>query len=162
MPGGGTVSVMAAQGRPYSFVCGALADKLGIPPAPPVYESLPYQNLRITLNAQPTVRAGDVLHYTLTLANPTTSSIPLSPCPGYTVALIAGSSSSYELNCAAAGPIAPGGTETFAMELPIPASAPHGTMSLNLVFVAAATASSPPMLIGPRVPPFPVTVTVTA
>jgi hypothetical protein len=69
--------------------------------------------------------------YAVTLTNDGTTTVALSPCPTYIEGL-KGSSSivTFQLNCAEASPIPPGGSETFEMQLPIAASIAAGPWDL--------------------------------
>jgi hypothetical protein len=69
--------------------------------------------------------------YAVTLTNDGITTVALSPCSTYIEGL-KGSSSivTFQLNCAEASPIAPGGSETFEMQLPIAASTAAGPWDL--------------------------------
>jgi len=74
---------------------------------------------------------GQSYDFAVTLTNTGRSTTSLSPCPSYEegfkgVGSFDGFGVSYQLNCAAAAPIPAGGSETFEMEVPVPASIPAG------------------------------------
>jgi hypothetical protein len=103
-------------------------------------------SVRGSLNLPQRVQAGQPLRYTVTLTNTSTQPVVLDPCPSYIEIL--GQKivwASYQLNCAAARPIPPGGSLTFAMQLDLPASLPAGAQGVRWVlqtpFLAAADGS---------------------
>jgi len=88
-----------------------------------------------------TVRSGEHVRFLVTVTdrpgphreiagtiNPTPTPLTLSPCPAYYEELegIAGAFYAYQLNCVAASPIEPNGSETFEMFIDVPHSAPAG------------------------------------
>ena len=124
MPGGGVVDVTVPSG--FDDECGGGADYFTtmtpetIPPPSP---------LTATMDAPPTVRAGDLLRYTVTLANPTDTPVSFDPCPTYTesVATFGGPGKTtftqlrYRLDCSTVQSIAPRSAVTYAMQLAVPA-----------------------------------------
>jgi len=95
----------------------------------------PTQDLGVTLQVPATVKAGSVLRYVVAVSNPGTEQALLDPCPNFLQAL-GGSDvkDPHALNCAQAHPIPAGGTETFAMELAVPATAASGPTTLFWTF----------------------------
>ena len=89
----------------------------------------PLRGLALALHAPPVVRAGTILRYTLTLTNPGRSGVALRPCPNF-VQVFDRVKDRHRLNCAAAQPIPAGGSEAFAMELPVPADSTSGQARL--------------------------------
>jgi hypothetical protein len=96
-------------------------------------------------NAPPVVTPGEVMHFTVTVTNtsvphhgialtrPTPNpTITFTPCPSYHEELegVASSLHAYRLDCSAAGPIAGGGSETFAMQITVPIDATPGPATL--------------------------------
>jgi hypothetical protein len=84
-----------------------------------------------TLTAGGPATPGQSHDFAVTLTNTGVSTASLSPCPSYEegfkrVGSFDGFGVSYQLNCAAAAPIPAGGSETFEMEVPVPASMPAG------------------------------------
>lgn len=72
------------------------------------------------------VKAGSLFHYTVELSNPTSRTVTLSPCPGYTENVYTPSGQtvrSYRLNCDSVHSIAPHEGVRFAMQLAIPRTA---------------------------------------
>ncbi|MDB5817524.1 MAG: hypothetical protein JWQ11_1164, partial [Rhizobacter sp.] len=97
---------------------------------PPVVEHQPLNDLVATIQAPGSARPGSVLHYLVTLGNPTRRTITLEPCPSY-VEAAAGSKGTYQLNCAHATAIAPGEHESFQMDLHISTGASAGPATLT-------------------------------
>jgi hypothetical protein len=129
---GGTLDVAGAQ---LDLGCdppetGISAGPLGGPAPEPSYAPLPWQHLRPSLAVPPSVRAGEVLRYTVTLTNDNEQDVPLDPCPNVLQALAAGAKGLWGLNCGAARPVPARGSETFVMELRVPDNAPTGPQRL--------------------------------
>jgi hypothetical protein len=75
---------------------------------------------------------GESYDYTVTLTSDGTTTVAFAPCPTYGEGLTGSSSlATYQLNCAAASPIPPGGSETFEMQLPIAESTAPGQWDLT-------------------------------
>jgi len=148
LPGGGVLTVAAQMIGPYRFECGASVSPIAVQTPPPTFgpDPLAYlANLTVSLHAPAMVRAGDVLHYTMTLTNPTGGSVVLSPCPSYLERLEwilpRAVGAQYQLNCAPAHPLGPGTRETLALELPIP-GAVSGPTTLVLLFMTPPGSST--------------------
>ena len=85
----------------------------------------------VTLTVPSSVRAGSVLHYTVTL-RPKAGALTLDPCPNFLQTLLAAQQKQrHALNCAAAQRIPAGGAETFNMELLVPATSVLGPATLT-------------------------------
>lgn len=80
----------------------------------------PRTGLVASLSVPAAAQAGEVLHYRVTLSNPTASDVPLEPCPDFLQTFGVHVKEPHALNCAAARPVPAGGSETFAMELVVP------------------------------------------
>jgi hypothetical protein len=131
-----------ALGRvPVVYPC---AGPLGVTPfqLTPVAEDTPPPSLppvQVRLSAPSAVKPGAVLNYTVTLTNTGSSTIDLrASCPNYEEELFPigrgsplGGKHFYALNCADAGLIAPGGSLTFAMQLPVAPGAVPGVYKLT-------------------------------
>jgi hypothetical protein len=81
-----------------------------------------------------TVRAGTVLHYTVTLSNPTKTTIKLKRCPGYSEGVYASGlivRRSLALNCDTVRAIGAHNHVTYAMELAVPRKAPAGVSKFS-------------------------------
>jgi hypothetical protein len=78
---------------------------------------------------------GGVLHYTVTLSNPTASPVSLAACPSYTQSLYADGKSAdttMRLNCGGAGGLIPANASvSFDMQVPVPASLAAGSGKLS-------------------------------
>lgn len=88
-----------------------------------------------SLSAPDEQARGGTLNYTVTLSNPTSSPISLSPCPAYTQSIYTESktvSSTLRLNCAAANAqIPPNAAVSFAIQAQVPADLPAGGAKLS-------------------------------
>jgi hypothetical protein len=79
--------------------------------------------LKATLDLPASAKSATTLDYTVTLANPTDTTVKLTPCPGYTQGAFAQGYAlrlSYRLNCKTVRTIAPGKSVTYAMQLDLP------------------------------------------
>jgi hypothetical protein len=85
-------------------------------PPMPSYLPLPLAALVATIQAPSTARAGADLDYLVTLTNPTSTAIPLEPCPSY-VESTDHAKGVHRLNCEQAHAVPANGSETFAMRL---------------------------------------------
>jgi Domain of unknown function (DUF4232) len=127
--GGGTLH--APANVQISDVCGLCISSFGLParytplaPAPGTAATL-----RASVQLPKTVRAGSKLMYTITLSNRTTTTVKLTPCPGYNEGIYASGlvvRRWLSLNCATVQDIPAHGHVRFAMELSIPAKTPPG------------------------------------
>lgn len=128
LPGGGTVRSQLELGR----ACGhwqmsrlgrpqRIANGGAVTPGGPGH-------LRVSWSVGPdtSARPGEVLHYVVTLRNPTATAIPLSPCPAYTEALSWDGGTAARtlfLNCAAVPVVEPRQSVRYRMVLRIPRQA---------------------------------------
>lgn len=89
--------------------------------------------LSLALSSSGPAVPGAPYRYLVTITNVGTAVVSLHPCPVYDTGLksVAGSAVRYQLDCPAARPIDPGGSETFEMYVPIPPSVPAGQYLLN-------------------------------
>jgi hypothetical protein len=87
---------------------------------------------------------GQNFPFSVTLTNAGSDALSFDPCPVYDEGIKVGFGYSvrYELNCAAAQPIAPRASETFDMSIPIPAGAPTGGYILSWSLEGAATGAN--------------------
>jgi hypothetical protein len=92
----------------------------------------PPSPLTARINAPATAAPGQTLAYSVTLQNPSSSAVSLSPCPAYEEFVGSGETTwvatlrDYYLNCDVASTIPPGGSVTFEMRLQLPADQPPG------------------------------------
>jgi len=76
-------------------------------------------------------RRGGILRFRVVLKNLSKTTARFSRCPAYVTQLApSGGVEVYRLNCAAAHPLEPGGSEAFAIELRVPMSSPIGANGL--------------------------------
>jgi hypothetical protein len=131
-PGGGA---RALDGVYVDTLCGNAAvlhlHVLRNEPAP----SNPLAQLIGTIAVSAPAAPGSILHYTVTLTNPTASAISLAACPSYTESLAAegtASDSTFLLNCGATGnQIAAGASVTYDMQIAVPASIDAASAKLS-------------------------------
>ena len=128
LPQGGTVraeQVSISEGCGYlSMSQFGLQERYSQPrPAPGTAGTLTAR-----LRVPTTIRAGSTLHYTVALSNPTTTTVRLRPCPGYSQALVTRVliRQSFALNCDSVHAIPAHGHVRYAMQLTIPPRATPG------------------------------------
>ncbi len=126
----GTVSVTRIS---LDVACGLDESHLGARP-PQSSTAPPRPGTVATLSASvslPTaLRSLTTLSYVVALHNPSATAVAFAPCPNVTEEIFLAPSAkgarpdvrTFALNCADAAPVAPHGTERFAMELKIPRS----------------------------------------
>lgn len=138
------------SGAPAATQVGAgvvpfVALPVGIPPTPGASEShYPWHQLKASLQGPTTVSRGSTLAYTVVLRNPTSSDVPLEPCPSYDI-VVGLRTSSYGLNCAAApsSSIGAGGSMSFEVRVNVPMSIGAGRSTLTWTLGWQADAGSP-------------------
>lgn len=113
-----------------SAATGVWATPLGGQPPTAVVPQPPWGALEASVTAPTSARAGAVLHFTVTLKNPSSTPVALAPCPNLLQALGGLVKDPHQLNCAASLPVPAGGEERFAMELSVPADATDGPATL--------------------------------
>jgi hypothetical protein len=134
---------------PYSIDLGCAAPQQGMGSGTlglnlePTTIVRPVDSLTVTLVLPATARAGAVLRYVVEVHNPGSVGVALDPCPNFLQALGGNLvKEPHALNCPAAHPVPAFGSERFAMELVVPASAPSGATALSWQFVGlGATAT---------------------
>jgi len=129
-------TVHAAAGVRITEVCGLFVSSFGLParytPVAPAPGTPATAVARAHVPAS--IGAGTVLHYTVTLSNPTKSTIRLKPCPGYSEGIYASGlvvRRSLALNCDGVGAIGAHDHVTYAMELAVPRDAPAGVSKFS-------------------------------
>jgi hypothetical protein len=132
LPGGGSVDSARSLLRPCS---GWQMTGLGLPqryPSPPPPPARGAGALRVALVIPAQPRVVSALRYVAVLSNPTRWPIALRPCPRYEELLFAPGLAvrrEFWLNCAGARPIPAGGSERFAMVLPLGRPVPLAGMA---------------------------------
>jgi hypothetical protein len=95
----------------------------------------PLGQLTGTLSASNEAIRGGMLHYTVTLSNPTVNPVSLASCPAYTQTLYAdgkAAASTLRLNCGAAGAQIPAKSSvSFDMQVQVPADLAAGDGKLS-------------------------------
>ena len=129
LPAGGSLTVATAP--PFDVQCGAprVLDFFAHEPTGPPSSGEPA--LRVTLDAPSSASVGTTYAYTVTLTNPTASTISLAPCPSYTEGLTGDqgvlNTETYLLNCDTVTSLAPGASATFQMQYNVPPSLPQSS-----------------------------------
>jgi hypothetical protein len=123
--------LVAANGTRVDTECGP-ARVVDFSPVAPAVAPSPLGVLRVSLIAPRSAAHGAVLTYRITLTNPSSRAIALSPCPSYTESVGTGPAIQRTLvmNCAAATFIRAGASLVYEMRLPLPQSAAHGPARL--------------------------------
>jgi hypothetical protein len=130
----GSVDVPLPADRPLDVICSEGVNNVGVsafgvPSTATDQISSPLNVLTATAAMPATVTAGTTATYTVTLQNPTSQAVALSPCPSYTEYMspvgtrFGSGASQYYLNCPAVPEIPAGSSVTFDMQIPVPAAA---------------------------------------
>jgi hypothetical protein len=130
LPGGGHVDTAAHD---FDTACGVSVSQFGVPADAEPAVDPPLSPLTAQISAPPTVVAGQILIYAVTLTNPRRTDVSLGPCPAYEEFVGSGSNNTwvgtvlhYYLNCDASSTIPAGTSVTYAMRLTLPANQPEG------------------------------------
>lgn len=130
LPGGGSIDVPA---RGFDTACGVSVSQFGVPADAEPATDPPLSPLSARINGPATAIAGQVLAYTITLTNPSSTDVPLRPCPAYDEFVGSGSATvwlatvlHYDLNCDTTPTIPAHSSVTFEMRLALPADQPPG------------------------------------
>ncbi len=101
---------------------------MGTPPSVGVGEAVyPWHRLKAHLRGPAKVETGTSTAFQVTLSNPTSANVTLSPCPSYDVT-VGYQTTSYGLNCAdASASLAPGASITFDIPVRVPNSLNSGS-----------------------------------
>ncbi len=129
-------TVHAGAGVRITEVCGLYLSSFGLParytPLAPAPGAPATATVRVQFPAS--VHPGAVLHYTITLSNPTKTPITLQPCPGYSEGIYASGlviRRSFALNCDAVHAIGADEHVRYAMELAVPSRAAAGVAKFS-------------------------------
>jgi hypothetical protein len=124
-------TVQAGASVRITEACGLFVSSFGLParytPLAPAAGTPATATLRVHLPGR--VRAGTILRYTITLANPTQTTITLRPCPGYSEGIYASGlvvRRSLALNCDTVHAIGAHEQVRYAMQLAVPTRAAAG------------------------------------
>ncbi len=127
---GGQVRVSFPRSQPLSVLTGTgiAVSAFGLPAPPQGLISSPLDALTVALAAPSAMPAGTTVDYRVTLRNPTSHAVALSPCPSYAEFVAPpGTSLSqdthrYFLNCGAVSAIPARGSVTFIMRVAVPST----------------------------------------
>ena len=125
---GGQLRVSFAASQPLSVISGGglAVSTFGVPATQTDQISSPLDALTVTIATPRTLTAGTTDSYRVTLRNPSSHPVALSPCPSYAEFVAPmGSNLSHDvhryfLNCGAVSAIPAGGSVTFAMRVAVP------------------------------------------
>jgi hypothetical protein len=125
LPGGGDVNTAAHD---FDAVCGVSVSQFGVPADAKRAVDPPLSPLTAQIGAPPTVVAGQILMYTVTLTNPRSTDVSLGPCPAYDEFVGSGSNNTWiaTVRHDASPTIPAGASVTYAMRLSLPANQPEG------------------------------------
>jgi hypothetical protein len=127
--GSGAVRVDFPRGQPFTVVNGIAVSTFGVPVESQAQISSPLDVLTVSIAMPATLTAGTTASYTVTLHNPTSRPVSLSPCPSYEEFMVGlGNSPAsglrrYYLNCGAVSQIPASGSVAFAIRIPAPTTA---------------------------------------
>jgi hypothetical protein len=119
----------AASVAPTNDVVAFVALPIGSPPTAGTGDHhYPWYRLTAGLRGPHSAAAGSSAQFTVRLTNPTSAPIALSPCPAFDLT-VGYQTTSYGLNCAGAPSdvIAPGGSLSFALPVPLSHSLASGS-----------------------------------
>jgi hypothetical protein len=116
-------SAVPIQGTRVPAVVAACGGSLSIYISPDAGLNPAFSDLNAAIELPSSVTPGQTAAYEITLSNTGTTAVSLSPCPVYTeyVGPSVTADDSYKLNCADASQIAAGASETYAMQVEVPA-----------------------------------------
>jgi hypothetical protein len=130
-PGGGSV---ALQGVYLDTQCGPATVVMFQVLAAPAQANVPQSNLQLELTAPTAAARGQAFRYILTVVNPTSQGISLSPCPAYSQSISQPSNTGVQgawlLNCATVNQVPPQGSVAFEMRVSVPSGMVAGPAKL--------------------------------
>jgi hypothetical protein len=122
-----------------AFPCGMATTPFFTPTPAPRYPKNPLVGLIPRLRLPATVTAGATLFYVVTLTNPASQPVALSPCPAYLENSSIPTKLVYRLNCQSVRTIPAHGRVTYEMEMAIPTTAPSGMTKVGWILFGAST-----------------------
>ena len=131
IPGGGTVTV---TGLDMPRECGITAKQFSQNLPARTYPPTPLDGATFSLEAPATVHAGQSFDFVVSVVNPTSSPITMTPCPAYNEWLSVGTPDTkgiYGLNCMGHTSLAVHERLRFQMRLTVPEDAPSGPAELR-------------------------------
>ena len=127
LPGGGERIV---RGLHLSLPCGLAVTPFSMPIPSPTYAPYWLASLRPTIGLPSAVKAGGTLVYEVTLHNPLSRPVALSPCPAYIEHTSSDIKLEYQFNCSSVHAIAAHASVHFQMKMAIPDATPSGAMTV--------------------------------
>ena len=139
LPVGGTRTI---SGLNMTFPCGMAVSPFFRPTPALTYATYWLQYLTPHVSLPISVKAGRTLVYEVTLTNPLSRSMALSPCPAYIEHSSTGVKLEYRLDCATVHTIPAHSASIYQMKMMIPSSTPSGPMTVFWSVIGPRTASS--------------------
>jgi hypothetical protein len=139
LPGGTERTV---SGLNLSLPCGLGVTPFSMPKPSPTYAPYFLASLRPEIVLPSTVKAGGTLVYHVTLRNPLSRPVSLSPCPAYIEHSSSDIKLEYQFNCSSVHAIAAHASVVYQMKMAVPDSTPTGTMTVYWSVIGPKTIES--------------------
>lgn len=139
LPGGAQRTV---SGLNLSLPCGMAVTPFSMPTPTPSYAPYWLASLRPAIVLPSAVKAGGTLVYEITLRNPLSRPVSLSPCPAYIEHSSSDIKLEYQFNCSSVHAIAAHGSVAFQMKMAIPDATPSGAMTVYWSVIGPNTIES--------------------
>jgi Protein of unknown function (DUF4232) len=136
---GSKLHVNTRAAGPSFFACGPVGVGPFVPvPLPEPSPAGTFEALTVHIAAPSTVSPGQLLKYTVTIANSSARAVSFHSCPSYQEAFYPAAGADfvgrYQLNCDTVHAIPARGSVRYAMQLPVPANA-SGTVKFTWFFL---------------------------
>jgi hypothetical protein len=139
LPGGTERTV---SGLNLSLPCGLAVTPFSMPKPSPTYPPYRLASLRPRIALPSTVKAGGTLVYEVTLRNPLSRPVSLSPCPAYIEHSSSDIKLEYQFNCSSVHAIAAHASVVYQMKMAVPDSTPTGAMTVYWSVIGPNTTES--------------------
>lgn len=139
LPSGGTRTI---NGLSLTFPCGMSVSPFFTPKPAPAYAPYWIKYLKPHVALPTSAKAGGILVYEVTLSNPLSRSVALSPCPAYVEHSSTGIKLEYQLNCSVVHTVPAHGSFTYQMKMVIPSTTPSAPMTVFWGLSGPGTVSS--------------------
>jgi hypothetical protein len=139
LPGGGTRTI---SGLNLTFPCGMAVTPFNMPKPSPTYARYWIQYLKPRVALPASVKAGGTLVYEITLTNPLSRPVALTPCPAYIEHSSSDIKLEYRLNCTFVHSIPAHSFSIYQMKMAIPDTTPSGPMTVFWSVIGPGTISS--------------------
>ena len=139
LPGGTERTV---SGLNLSLPCGVAVTPFSRPKPSPSYAPYWLASLRPRIVLPSTVKVGSTLVYEVTLRNPLSRPVSLSPCPAYIEHSSSDIKLEYQFNCSSVHAIAAHASVVYQMRMAVPDSTPTGVMTVYWSVIGPNTIES--------------------